>query len=177
MPSLLHTDRIRLRALEPQDVDRLYRWENDPEVWVVSDTQVPYSKFTLQEFIKTASLDIYASRQLRLMIEDHHEHAVGAVDIFDFDPFHRRAGMGILVDKAYRNNGYAEEAVHCACQYLFSVLQLHQVYCYVMSDNEISLKLFAKVGFREYGLKKDWIRHQSNYIDVHILQLINENEV
>ena len=49
----LQTEKVRLRAMEPRDVDLLYRWENDPEVWKVSDTMVPFSKFTLQEFIKT----------------------------------------------------------------------------------------------------------------------------
>lgn len=172
----LQTRNVRLRALEPRDVDLLYRWENDPEVWKVSDTMVPFSKFTLQEFIKTSTMDIYASRQLRLMVEDWKGNTVGAVDVFDFEPFHRRAGIGILIAKDYRHNGYAEEAVHCVCQYLFSVFQLHQVYCNVMADNEISLKLFQRIGFQPSGVQKDWIRTQNGYTDVLILQLINERE-
>lgn len=172
----LQTEHIRLRALEPRDVDLLYRWENDPEVWKVSNTMTPFSKFTLQEFIKTSTTDIYASRQLRLMVEDWKGNTIGTVDIFDFEPFHRRAGIGILIAKEYRHNGYAEEAVRCVCQYLFSVFQLHQVYCNVMSDNEVSLKLFQNVGFQLAGRQKDWIRNQHAYTDVLILQLIHENE-
>lgn len=172
----LQTERVRLRAMEPRDVDLLYRWENDPEVWKVSDTMVPFSKFTLQEFIKTSTMDIYASRQLRLMVEDWKGNTVGAVDVFDFEPFHRRAGIGILIAKEYRENGYAEEAVRCVCQYLFSVLQLHQVYCNVMEDNEISLKLFQHVGFLLTGRKKDWMRGKNGFLDVLNLQLIHENE-
>ena len=172
----LQTEKIRLRALEPRDVDLLYRWENDPEVWKVSNTMTPFSKFTLQEFIKTSTTDVYASRQLRLMVEDWKGNTVGAVDVFDFEPFHRRAGIGILIAKDYRHNGYAEEAVRCVCQYLFSVFQLRQVYCNVMADNEISLKLFRHIGFQPSGVQKDWIRTQNGYTDVLILQLINEHE-
>lgn len=174
--SLLQTDKIRLRALEPRDIDVLYRWENDPEVWVVSDTQTPYSKYTLQEFIKNASQDIYASRQLRLMVENYEGQSVGAIDVFDFEPFHRRAGLGILISKEFRHQGFAEDAVRCVCRYLFAVLQLHQVYCNVMADNEISLKLFKSVGFVPMGIKRDWIRVQQGFADVYVLQLINENE-
>ena len=83
----LQTEHVRLRALEPHDVDLLYRWENDPEVWKVSNTMTPFSKFTLQEFIKTSTTDIYASRQLRLMVEDWKGNTIGTVDIFDFEPF------------------------------------------------------------------------------------------
>ena len=172
----LQTEHVRLRAMEPRDVDLLYRWENDPEVWKVSNTMVPFSKFTLQEFIKTSTMDIYASRQLRLMVEDWKGNTVGAVDVFDFEPFHRRAGIGILIAKEYRENGYAEEAVQCVCQYLFTVFQLHQVYCNVMEDNEISLKLFQHAGFVLTGRKKDWMREKNVFLDVLILQLIHENE-
>lgn len=175
MDSPLKTKNIRLRALEPRDVDLLYRWENDPEVWKVSNTMTPFSKFTLQEFIKTSTMDIYASRQLRLMVEDWKGNTIGTVDIFDFEPFHRRAGIGILIAKEYRHNGYAEEAVRCVCKYLFSVFQLHQVYCNVMADNEVSLKLFQNVGFQLAGCQKDWMRNQQGYTDVYLLQLINEN--
>lgn len=176
MMTPLQTDKVRLRALEPRDVDVLYRWENDPDVWKVSDTMVPYSRFTLREFIKTSTPDIYASRQMRLMVDDWKGNTIGAVDIFDFEPFHRRAGLGILIAKEFRHLGYAEEAVCCVCHYLFSVFQLHQVYCNVMADNEISLKLFQSVGFRSMGVKKDWIRTKNAFIDVYILQLINEDE-
>ena len=172
----LQTEHVRLRAMEPRDVDLLYRWENDPEVWKVSNTMVPFSKFTLQEFIKTSTMDIYASRQLRLMVEDWKGNTVGAVDVFDFEPFHHRAGIGILIAKEYRENGYAEEAVRCVCQYLFTVFQLHQVYCNVMEDNEISLKLFQHAGFVLTGRKKDWMRGKNGFLDVLILQLIHENE-
>ena len=172
----LQTEHVRLRALEPHDVDLLYRWENDPEVWKVSNTMTPFSKFTLQEFIKTSTTDIYASRQLRLMVENWKGNTIGTVDIFDFEPFHRRAGLGILIAKEYRHNGYAEEAVRCVCQYLFSVFQLHQVYCNIMSDNEISLKLFQHLGFEVVGRKKDWMREKDGFLDVFILQLINEHE-
>lgn len=176
MPALLKTEKVYLRALEPQDVDLLYIWENDPEVWVVSDTLVPFSKYTLKEFVKSSHTDIYVSKQLRLMVDDYDGHSVGAIDIFDFDPFNRRAGIGILIDKHFRQHGFAEDAVRCVCHYLFTTLQLHQVFCNVMSDNEISLHLFEKVGFVQCGVKKDWMRRKNHFIDVHILQLINENE-
>lgn len=176
MHNPLQTQNVRLRAMEPRDLDLLYRWENDPEVWKVSNTMVPFSKYTLQEFIKTSTMDIYASRQLRLMVEDNRGHTIGTIDIFDFEPFHRRAGLGILIDKEYRHNGYAEETVRCVCQYLFTVFQLHQVYCNVMADNEISMKLFQNAGFQLTGKQRDWIRCQGSFMDVYIWQLINEHE-
>lgn len=171
MSSFLESSLIRLRALEPRDIDLLYIWENDPEVWSVSNTQQPYSKFTFREYINNAGKDIYATRQLRLMIDDKMGHTVGTIDIFDFEPFHLRAGLGILIAKEYRHHGFAEDAVRCVCHYLFAAYKIHSIYCNVMDDNKISLQLFQNIGFQIQGTQKDWIRTRNGYTDVHFLQL------
>ena len=43
MTNPMENELIRLRALEPDDVQVLYKWENDTEVWKVSNTIVPFS--------------------------------------------------------------------------------------------------------------------------------------
>lgn len=66
---------IRLRALEPDDVETMYRWENDPAVWSVSGTTAPFSRYTLRRFIREQAFDLYTTRQLRLVIEVQEEPA------------------------------------------------------------------------------------------------------
>ena len=102
---MLKGNEIRLRALEPHDVELLYRWENDPAIWTISHTLTPFSQFTLKQYIASSAQDIYTSKQLRLMIDElHNRKTIGVIDIFDFDPFHRRAGIGILIDAQYRQS-------------------------------------------------------------------------
>ena len=79
---LLSNDRVRLRALEPEDLELLYRWENDPELWEVGNTLAPYSRYILKEYIAGSDRSIYESRQLRFMIEDCDTGtSVGIVDL------------------------------------------------------------------------------------------------
>lgn len=167
--------RLFLRAPEPEDIDLLYRWENDTAVWKVSNTVVPFSRFTLEQYILTAHQDIYTTKQLRLMLEskvDSHA-AVGTCDLFDFDPLHRRAGIGIMLIEAYRRRGYASEALEVMIEYAFKTLLLHQLYCNISEDNTPSLELFSKAGFIITGTKKQWMLDQTGWKDEHILQLIN----
>ena len=82
---------IRLRAIEPEDLDILYEIENDRELWDVGATNVPYSRYSLHNYIATQTSDIYADRQLRLMIENEEGQTVGIADLMNFDPRHRRA--------------------------------------------------------------------------------------
>lgn len=167
--------KVKLRAVEPFDVDTLYTWENNTHVWKLSNTLAPFSKQALQEYIANAHMDIYAAKQLRLMICDMQKKAVGCIDLFDFDPNNQRAGIGILIaEEKERRNGYASEALKLLIDYCFEVLGLHQLYCNVIKDNKPSLALFKKYRFSITGTKKDWVRDKRKFTDEYILQLINK---
>jgi diamine N-acetyltransferase len=100
---------------------------------------------------------------------------VGTIDIFDFDPFHRRAGLGILVaDEEHRRKGYASMALTGLIEYCFNTLQLHQLYCNILANNHESMDLFMKLGFIQSGIKKEWIKTSDGYLDEHLFQLIKK---
>lgn len=172
----LKNNTILLRALEPEDLEFLYSCENNTEVWHVSNTLVPYSKFVLKQYLENAHLDIYTAKQLRLIIApvEKTNEPIGAIDLFDFDPYHQRAGIGILINqKADRKKGFAKAALELLIPYCFDHLNLHQLYCNIADDNKKSIKLFKKAGFKECGVKKDWLRTADGYMDERVYQLIN----
>lgn len=169
---------IRLRALEPEDLEILYTWENDSSNWLISNTITPFSKFTLKRYLKNSHKNIYETGQLRLMIDLIDEKVtIGAIDIFDFDPYHKRAGIGILIqNESYRRKGYATMALKCLTDYCFKTLQLHQLYCNILENNTESMELFKKQGFIPCGVKKNWIKTSAGYLDEHMFQLINPED-
>ncbi len=175
-PFSMRCREIILRALEPEDLEILYEWENDESVWIISNTISPFSRFTLRQYLEQSNKNIYETGQLRLMI-DHiaDKKTIGTIDIFEFDPFHQRAGVGILIaDVNYRRKGYALMSLECLVEYCFKTLQLHQLFCNILSNNKESIDLFKKVGFTECGVKKEWVKTSQAYIDEHIFQLINK---
>ncbi|MEZ5082898.1 MAG: GNAT family protein [Bacteroidales bacterium] len=172
---MLKSRNIVLRALELSDVDLLYQWENDEELWYLSNTLVPFSKFTLEQYILSASQDIFTNKQLRLMIDKKNQgitKTIGSIDLFDFDPANKRAGIGILIVDGERNKGVASEALKIVLDYCFDVLHLHQVYCNILPNNDASIKLFKKFNFVLAGTKKEWIRVKGKWLDEHIFQLV-----
>jgi diamine N-acetyltransferase len=167
----LQGQHISLRALEPSDIEVLYQWENDTANWNVSNTQAPFSRFVLEQYIASAHQDIYSVKQLRLMICNDENKAIGSIDLFDFEPNHLRAGIGILIaEKDDRRKGYASEALELLVNYCFSSLNLHQIYCNISVDNEASVFLFQKHGFMITGMKKQWIRDGDQFKDELLLQ-------
>ena len=170
---------IVLRSLEPADLELLYQWENDTENWFVSNTHTPYSRQAIKELIDSARKDIYENKQLRLMIDflpgnDTDDITVGAIDLFDFDPHHQRAGVGILIAiKEYREKGIATEALAILTGYAFKTLRLHQLHCCIATNNEPSINLFKKAGFVLVGEKKDWLKGPHEWRGEYFFQLIN----
>lgn len=167
-------NKIRLRPIEPEDLDIIYQWENDPSVWSISHTTTPFSKNTLKQYIDSIQ-DIYADKQLRLVIEEQkHTFPIGFIDLFDFDPANRKAGIGILIaDKEFEGKGFASDTLNVLIDYSFNQLNLHQLYCNILTDNEKSIQLFERKGFAIVGEKKDWVLENGTWKNEYILQLLN----
>jgi diamine N-acetyltransferase len=173
----LNGEHILLRAVEPSDLDILHQWENNAEIWQVSNTYAPFSRNIIKKYIENAQLDIFEAKQLRLMIdlkEKDKQRTIGTIDLFDFEPMHKRAGIGILIsENKDRRNGYAREALTIMINYCFEILNLHQLFCNIVKNNKASLKLFRKKGFEIIGLKKQWCLNNGKWVDEYMLQLIN----
>lgn len=164
---------IVLRALEPQDATLLYIWENDPSLWNVGATLAPYSRKQIWDYINSYNGDIYAARQLRLMIAERESGgAVGTVDLYDFDPVNSRCAVGILVAPPYQHLGFGTEALRAIADYCRTRLSLHQLHCTVGAENVASRGLFEKCGYKASGRLKSWIRLDGRFTDAYIYQLM-----
>ncbi|WP_343329527.1 GNAT family protein [Polaribacter staleyi] len=171
----LNGKKINLRALEPEDLDFLYQIENNESFWEISHTQTPFSKFILRQYLENAHLDIYEAKQLRLLIEESStKKQLGMIDVFDYNPMHKRAGIGVLIHPKYQQNGFASEALSLLIAYAFTYLNVHQLYANITSDNLKSISLFTKHHFLKVGVKKDWILSEGKFKDEVLFQLIKE---
>lgn len=165
---------IILRALEPSDIDFLYALENRQDLWHLSHTQLPFSRAVLEHYIDQASQDIYTAKQQRYIIAGAKDlQPLGCVDLFDFDPMHHRAGVGIVVLDNHRQQGIGAEALLQLERYAFDILQLHQLYAHIEADNLASQRLFQQSQYQVVGIKKDWNYHNKAYHDEIIVQKIN----
>ncbi|PQJ17078.1 GNAT family N-acetyltransferase [Nonlabens tegetincola] len=171
---MLRNETCYLRAVDLADMEYIYQLENDSELWEVGNLLAPYSRFTIREYLENAHRDIYEVKQLRLAICTHSDQIAGLVDLYDFDPFHNRAGIGIVIDTPHRKKGLARAGLQLMIEYAFKHLRLHQLHASISTDNVASRMLFERLRFRESGIKKDWIATPDGYKDELIYQLINE---
>lgn len=169
---MLKSNKIKLRAVEPEDIDWMYLIENDTELWKCSDNTVPFSYDALRRFIASNSNDIYADCQLRLAVETHYGDFCGFVDLMNFNPKNKRAEVGIVILSEQQRNGYATDALRLLADYAASHIDLHQLYAYVAEDNVASCRLFERSGFRHTANMKDWVHVGNEWKDVRLYQLL-----
>lgn len=175
---LLESQKIILRKPEPEDLDFLYTIENNPEYWFVSDSRSPFSKWQLKQHIENTIYDIYTNKELRLIVEDKaSKKIVGLVDLFEFEPFHKRIGVGVLIAEQNRKQGIAAQCISMIIEYCFKVLEINQIWCNIDVDNEISIRLFENAGFANTGLLKQWKIQNGKFKDVLFYQLFNSIKI
>lgn len=163
-------DTIKLRAVEPADVDSMFSLENSDDVERVSWNNAPVSRHQLVNYAFGYKSDMFREGQLRLIIEADGIMA-GAVDITDVDAANGHALLGIAVLPQLRRQGIGLKAVNMAVDYCRSV-GLHMLCAIVARDNAASLALFAAAGFATSGCLRSWLRRGKSYQDAIILQKI-----
>jgi diamine N-acetyltransferase len=173
---------IIFKAVEPSDVSTLLEWENNPDIWSISETIEPLSKYKLDTYIKqTLNFDVFGLRQQRLMIHrilnsdlDLTE-PIGTIDLFEFNPIHKHAGVGIMLLKDYQNQGVGKIALKQFLSYCFEKLQLHSVYANVSETNINSIKFFESCGFTKVAEYKEFLYENEKYVSQITFQYVNSS--
>lgn len=163
-------DDLQLRALEPEDISVLFDTENTPGLWKYSNRNAPFSKFLLKKYLEIQHQDIYESKQQRFVLTNKKNATMGFIDLFDFEPFHLRAGVGLIILEKYQGKGLGKIALQLLENHCISFYKMHQLYANIAAENKKSQALFEKCGFLKVGHKKDWNFYEDAFHDEYLYQ-------
>lgn len=162
---------IRLRAVEPEDVDLIFIWENDETLWRYGAVKGPISRHQLWNYAQNYDADPMKNGEIRFVVEDINTgEAVGCIDLTEIDSYNCRAQVGIFISKLHRNRGLAQDALSLLNDYACKILGLHQVWAVIGRENTSSISLFEKSGFKSCGCLRSWIKIRTSYEDALIYQ-------
>lgn len=155
---------LRLRALEPEDLETLYQLENDRDEWDKGGTTVPFSYYALRDYIANNAYDIYTDKQLRQAIVTNDETSktndkvIGLIDLLNYEPRHQRAEVSVIIAKEYRNQGIASEAMQQLISYSRDFLHLNQLYAITSETNIPFQRLMQRLHFEHTCTLKSWLQ-------------------
>ena len=129
-------DNLTLRALEPGDIDVLLSIENDKEFWKYSNQREPFSRHLLELYIAQQQHDIFEVKQRRYILTDSSQKLLGIIDLFDFEPFHRRVGVGLIIISSERRKGMGKKALGLIELHCINNLNIHSLYANIAIENE-----------------------------------------
>lgn len=163
---MLISENIFLRKLQPGDADSMFKWENDRENWKVSGTTKPFTKKEINAFVNT-DCDINRHQQIRYVIcLNLTQQAIGTIDLFEFDTQQKKIGVGVLIaESGNRKKGYAKEALTLIMDYCRNELEIVTIFCNILKDNVISIRLFEKCGFQFIG-ERTLFNNEVNYYEL-----------
>ena len=164
---------LKLRALEPEDLEQLYAIENNLDDWEFSCMNAPFSHYALRDYIANQHCDLTIDQQVRLVVcdDENEQQVTGLADLFNYDARHRRAEIGLVIGSAFRNKGYATEAAKLLVDYASRTCLLDQIYAFISKDNEQCCRIFDKIGFNRVSILKNWFRNANSFSDSIIFQL------
>ena len=170
----LKDELISLRSPEPEDLEMMYAMENDTALWSVGNATLPYSRYTLRQYLEQSCQNLFAEHQARFVIELADGETAGMIDLADFDPLNSRAEVCIGLLGKHRGKGIATRALALLCDYALKKLHINQLFAFIPEWNEESLKLFEKNGFKKSALLKEWQRTEKGFNDVFLVQKLAE---
>lgn len=157
---------MKLRPIEPEDLELLYTIENDPELWDTTSSEPPFSRYALKQYV-AASTSIYACGELRLVIEAEDANAqkqsIGLVELINFSPLAARAEVGIALLKEFRHQGYGSRALALLEAFAIRRLHMHLLYARASATNLASQQLFRKSGYEAIAELPDWVFENDSY--------------
>lgn len=159
----IYYGKIKLRALEPEDMEPLRATVNDPEMEkMVVGWSFPISK---QQQMDWYSRTAGNSTSHRFAIE-YQNKFVGISTLTDIDWKNRTALHGVkLTQDAPRRKGIGFDAVVAVMKYAFEELQINRLYTGILEYNVPSQKLYAKCGWVEEGRYRQCVFKENAYYD------------
>ena len=166
-------DRLYLRPLDEDDLDRCLRWINDPEIIVNLGRRTPMSRTAEREWL----LSQYKSEKdlpLAIVLKAGDRH-IGNAGLHAITPVDQSAEFGLLIgEKDAWGEGYGPEAGRVILDYGFRQLGLHRIFLRVFSFNERAQRVYAKLGFVPEGTLRESYFQDGTFHDTLVMSILEE---
>jgi RimJ/RimL family protein N-acetyltransferase len=159
-----------LRTIEATDLIWLRDLRNDKSTWENLEHVLPLNMSIQKTWLDDLSND--KSREYYIFTNDKNED-IGLVRVTSIDYINKKACIGLDISIKYRGKKLSKIAYRLIFDYLFNYLNLNRLYLFVLSENEVALNLYRKIGFIEEGRQREAIIRKDRKIDYIMLSILS----
>jgi RimJ/RimL family protein N-acetyltransferase len=167
-------EKTRLRAVEPADAERAYRWVNDREVTEHLALRYPTSMATEEAWVERWSRgNTYAN--VALAIETLEGEHIGNCGLHEVSREERTAELGVLIGEKERwGQGYGFDALRTLLCFGFREMNLRRIWLRVDEDHARGVALYERLGFEHEGRMRGGHWRRGRAIDFLVMGITRE---
>jgi RimJ/RimL family protein N-acetyltransferase len=168
-------EHIYLSPINMDDLELYTKWMNDAEV--VGNLGNYHRMLSLNNE-KTALETLTKDGQNYAIVLNEGDLLIGGVSLNEVNHMYRTATAGIFIGESeHRSRGYGTEAMRLMVEYGFKTLNLHNIMLTVHSDNMRAIASYNKVGFTEFGRRRECRYIDGRYLDTVYMEITATNYI
>lgn len=164
---------VLLRRPEDGDASQMFKWRNHREVysWCRQNDVLHWDKHRawLESQASDPSVSMY-------VIQNDDGHAVGVCGLTSIDMVNRRAEFSLYIGPEHQGSGYGEAALRALVRKGFMDYGLNGIWGEAFDGNP-AVKMFARVGFKEEGRRRQFYFREGKFIDAVLFSLMRSEHV
>jgi RimJ/RimL family protein N-acetyltransferase len=172
--SIIYGERIRLRAVEREDVKKYFDWVNDPDVTFGLSLYLPISMADEEKWFERVSTRAPDEKPLAIEVRAGDGwRLIGNCTFFDIDHVAHCAEVGIMIgDKALWNQGFGTETMYLLQRHGFETLNLNRIFLRVYADNPRAKRAYEKAGFVHEGTQREAVFKRGKFGDILVMSIL-----
>ena len=184
MKQTIKTERLILKILDGDDAqivtEFVTRGRDLFEKYESKKTETYYTEIYQRNVLDAEYAEMLNKRYLRYYVfkKNNTKLIIGTVSFGNVtDAPYNSSTIGYKFDPFFHNQGYAIEAVNAVIDTAFSYLNLHRLMAYIMPENQASIKLIEKAGFKREGFMEKAINIRGHWEDHFLYALLNPRDI
>ncbi|MHB8777975.1 MAG: GNAT family N-acetyltransferase [Anaerolineales bacterium] len=172
--SMIYGERVRLRAVEREDVNKFHEWVNDPEVTRGLTLYLPMSMTDEENWFNSLAKRDPEEKALAIEVrKGRNWKLIGNCGVFGIEHLNSSAELGIMIgDKSEWDKGYGSEVMLLLLRHGFETLNLNRAFLRVYVDNVRAVRSYEKAGFVLEGHLRKARYKFGKYEDVLIMSVL-----
>ena len=167
---LLIDNVVQLRRPEPEDIEAMYDYRNDPRiVATMGMTSRGFARADVAEWIDSHRKN---RDDLVWTIADLNDRCIGHCGLYKINPRNGVAVIGICIgDVGLWGKGIGTTVIDGVVTYAFQQMNLRKIRAEVLATNISARKLFDKLGFKTEAILREYKYRNGQYLDFHVLSV------
>lgn len=165
--------RIRLRAIEFNDLPLLVEWRNNPSIYVNFYEHEPLSLAMQQRWFEKFLQRTNEKFWIAETCQD--SKPIGNIALINIDFRNRKAEIGrvLIASPDHSSGGYGLEMLNLLLEYSFEHLNLNRLYLDVFAENSTAIEFYQNAGFIKEGCYRQHIFARGTYRDVLVFSMLS----